>query len=206
MRGTAGSEQWVPGGPAFGLWPPRAARPADTWPRPGHRVRAGAHHRFQLCGIGLAHKFILRVRLCALQAAAGRRCAAWFRHRFVGLCLHPARPGAFQVVLAFVGCHTHQPLLIVLGLAPVNGRPCRKEGILGQILGGMGVVDKLQTNGINQFLVLLHQLGKICLVQCPHLLSHSSAGALSLLEALLYTNTKNAPGILQREQIFLKKL
>ena len=71
------------------------------------------------------------------------------------------------MVLAFVGRHTHQPLLIVLGLAPVNGRPCRKEGILGQILGGVGVVDKLQTNGINEFLVLLHQLGKICLVQCP---------------------------------------
>ena len=31
----------------------------------------------------------------------------------------------------------------------------------------LGVVDKLQANGINQFLVLLHQLGKICLVQCP---------------------------------------
>ncbi len=84
--------------------------------------------------------------------------------------------------------------------------PCRKEGILGQILGGVGVVDKLQTNGINQFLVLLHQLVKSVWFSAPHLLSHSSAGALSLLEALLYTNTKNAPDILQREQIFLKKL
>ena len=57
------------------------------------------------------------------------------------------------------------------GSAPVNGRPRRKEGILGQILGGVGLMHKLQANRVDELLVLLHQTGKFFICQFPHLLS-----------------------------------
>ena len=69
------------------------------------------------------------------------------------------------MVLALVGRHTHQPLLVIIGIAAVNGRPGGQEGILGEVLGGVGVADKLQANGIDQFLVLPHQLGKFLVGQ-----------------------------------------
>ena len=61
--------------------------------------------------------------------------------------------------------------LVILRLAPVYSRKRGEEGILGQILGGVGLVHKLQANRVDELLVLLHQTGKFFICQFPHLLS-----------------------------------
>ena len=111
-----------------------------------------------------------------LVRVAANKCkdhlkSAWVRKVDVPGDVHLAHPRAFQVVLAFVGRHADEPLLVILRLAPVYGRKRGEEGILGQILGGVGLVYKLQANRVDELLVLLHQTGKFFICQFPHLLS-----------------------------------
>ena len=101
--------------------------------------------------------------------AAGR--TARLRQGIVPGGVHLAHPRAFQMVLAFVGRHTDEPLLVILRLAPVYGRKRGEEGVLSQILGGVGLVHKLQADRVDELLVLLHQTGKFFICQFPHLLS-----------------------------------
>ena len=135
----------------------------------------------QLCGTG--------ARLHAFRRVIGIGAGgiARLRHGIVTRGLHLAYPCAFQVVLAFVGRHPHEPLLIVLRLAPVYGRERREKGVLSHILSGVGVVNKLQADCVDQSLILLHQPGKFFICQRPHLLCF----------VLLYTKTNSPAPILQ---------
>ena len=75
--------------------------------------------------------------------------------------------GAFEEILGLVGGDACNPGLVVVPLVGVNVPVGGEEGLLGEILGLLVVLDQLVTDGEDQLFVLFHKCSKF-------LISHSA--------------------------------
>ena len=76
-----------------------------------------------------------------------------------------AVPRALQMVFAFVGGNTAEPLPFISGGTALPMEPGGEKRLLCEILRRCLAADKSQANGVNQMLVLLHKMREFLFFQ-----------------------------------------